>query len=66
MALGQYLKDLDYPYAVHSRPEILDWLLGVAVQLEFNEKPESYSSTPKVQDLSSVQQNPLDTLDCKY
>nr|CAG4649567.1 EOG090X0ARU [Scapholeberis mucronata]SVE93795.1 EOG090X0ARU [Scapholeberis mucronata] len=60
----QYLKDLDYPYTAQSRPEILDWLLGIAIQLEFNENPQSYSSsTPKVHQQSSIKTNPLDNLD---
>lgn len=66
LRFSQYLKDLDYPYTVQSRPEVLDWLLGIAIQLEFNEKPHNYSSlAPKVHEQSSVKQNPLDNLDCK-
>jgi RLL motif-containing protein 1 len=63
-AFEQYLKDLDCPFANGSRPEIVDWLLGLAVQFEFNEKPESYTSSPKIQQQTSQQSNPLDNLDC--
>nr|CAH0105527.1 unnamed protein product [Daphnia galeata] len=59
----QYLKDLDCPFANGSRPEVLDWLLGLAVQFEFNEKPESYTSSPKIQQQTSQKLNPLDNLD---
>ncbi|XP_046441915.1 RNA transcription, translation and transport factor protein-like [Daphnia pulex] len=62
-AFEQYLKDLDCPFANGSRPEIVDWLLGLAVQFEFNEKPESYTSSPKIQQQTSQQSNPLDNLD---
>lgn len=61
----QYLKDLDCPYANGSRPEVLDWLLGLAVQLEFNEKPESYTASPNVTEEASLKLNPIDNLDCK-
>ncbi len=61
----QYLKDLDCPFPNGPQPEVLDWLLGLAVQLEFNEKPESYSASPKIQEQTSVKMNPLDNLDCE-
>nr|CAG4651212.1 EOG090X0ARU [Simocephalus serrulatus]SVE94415.1 EOG090X0ARU [Simocephalus serrulatus] len=59
----QYLKDLDCPYINGSRPEVLDWLLGLAVQLEFNEKPESYTASPNVTEEITVKLNPIDNLD---
>jgi hypothetical protein len=58
------LKDPDCPFANGSRPGIVDWLLVLAVQFEFNEKPESYTSRPKFQQQTSQQSNPLENLDC--
>ena len=36
------------------------------MQLEFNEKPESYSASPKAQEQNAVNVNPLDNLDCRF
>lgn len=65
-ALSQYLVDLDCPIDNRSRPEILDWLLGLAVQLEFTEKAALYTGGQKVHEETSIKSNPLDNLDCKY
>nr|SVE74358.1 EOG090X0ARU [Daphnia barbata] len=62
-AFEQYMSDLDCPFLNGMRPEILDWLLGLAVQLEFNEKPESYTANPKSQEQAYQKINPLDNLD---
>lgn len=42
-AFKKYLKRLECPYAVelHSLPAVVDWLLGVAVRYEFNERAAS-------------------------
>lgn len=42
-AFDKYLKRLECPYTVKTRPlsAVLDWLLGVAVRYEFNETAES-------------------------
>lgn len=64
-AFKQYLNDLDCPYTSSTRPEILDWLLGLAIQLEFNEKPDYYSGNAKTPEETNVSLNPLDSLDCK-
>nr|SVE75302.1 EOG090X0ARU [Daphnia dolichocephala] len=62
-AFEQYMNDLDCPFTNGTRPEVLDWLLGLAVQLEFNEKPESYTANPKSQEQAYQKINPLDNLD---
>nr|SVE73734.1 EOG090X0ARU [Daphnia atkinsoni] len=62
-AFEQYMNDLDCPFLKGSRPEILDWLLGLAVQLEFNEEPQRYIANPKTQEQTCLKINPLDNLD---
>nr|SVE89440.1 EOG090X0ARU [Daphnia sinensis]SVE90060.1 EOG090X0ARU [Daphnia sinensis]SVE90689.1 EOG090X0ARU [Daphnia sinensis]SVE91315.1 EOG090X0ARU [Daphnia sinensis]SVE91938.1 EOG090X0ARU [Daphnia sinensis] len=62
-AFEQYMSDLDCPFPKGTRPEILDWLLGLAVQLEYNEKPESYTANPKTLEPIHQKLNPLDNLD---
>lgn len=64
-AFSQYLLDLDCPIDSGSRAEIFDWLLGLAVQLEFSEKATFYTASPKMQQETTVKSNPLDNLDCK-
>nr|CAG4646470.1 EOG090X0ARU [Macrothrix elegans] len=63
-AFEQYTLDLDCPFSNITRSEILDWLLSLAIQLEFNEKPEAYAETKKPQDNTKpTNTNPLDNLD---
>ncbi|KAF2367026.1 Protein of unknown function UPF0568 [Trinorchestia longiramus] len=66
----KYLNDLKCPFPPHSLPSVVDWLLGLAVQLEFAENVEKHnvqtaayvasqrSAAPQV-----VNTNPLDALD---
>ena len=53
-----------------SRPEVLDWLLGCAVRLEYGEKAEKYNkftkefvSQQRTAAPTVVSDNPLDNLD---
>nr|CAG4634974.1 EOG090X0ARU [Alona affinis] len=63
-AFVQYLTDLDCPFINSPRPELIDWLLGLAVQLEFSEKQDMYTGDPKTNEqTSALKTNPLDNLD---
>nr|CAG4641926.1 EOG090X0ARU [Eurycercus lamellatus] len=62
-AFLQYLADLDCPFVDCPRPEVLDWLLGLAVQLEFSEKVAYYTGNTQVQEQVPQKSNPLDNLD---
>ena len=58
-AFATYLTDLACPLRQEgSRPEVLDWLLGLAVRLEYGEKVETFNKFNKdyVRNQRSVQQ----------
>jgi len=66
----KYLKDMDCPMITGSKLEMLDWLVGQAVKLEYGDKKDEYkkfnkeyiqqtrSKNPKI-----VSSNPLDNID---
>ncbi|KAH9496201.1 hypothetical protein Btru_010493 [Bulinus truncatus] len=67
--LQSYLSEINCPYDAADRKELLDWLLGYAVRLEYGDKVDQYKSvTPEIfnehraQNLSKSD-NPLDNLD---
>lgn len=33
----QYLRDVNCPFKIQDRPEAIDWLLGLAVRLEYGD-----------------------------
>nr|CAG4643404.1 EOG090X0ARU [Ilyocryptus agilis] len=60
----QYLVDLDCPFPDCPRPEVLDWLLGLAINLEFSEKAELNDKKAKgTGETCILKSNPLDNLD---
>ncbi len=62
----KYLADLACPFQNSPRPELIDWLLSLAVQLEFNENSELYSGKDVAKEPSvAIISNPLDNLDCE-
>lgn len=36
-AFEKYLKDLQFPYSIEDREEVLDWILGHAVRMEYGD-----------------------------
>ena len=63
----QYLTDLDCPFIDSPRPELIDWLLGLAVQLEFTEKVDLHTKDTKMEtdeEAPTIKSNPLDNIDC--
>jgi RLL motif-containing protein 1 len=69
-AFEKYLQDLECPLDSRSTPEVLDWILGLAVRLEYSDAADKYSQAssegirieqseaPKM-----VAANPLDQID---
>uniref|UniRef100_F7BMD5 RNA transcription, translation and transport factor protein n=2 Tax=Ciona intestinalis TaxID=7719 RepID=F7BMD5_CIOIN len=43
-ALEKYLKDVDYPFTKKNQNMVIDWLLGLAVRLEYGDDVEKYNS----------------------
>eukprot|EP00069_Balaena_mysticetus_P009386 bmy_20241T0 len=39
---SQYLRDVNCPFKIQDRPEAIDWLLGLAVRLEYGDNAEKY------------------------
>ncbi|KAG8201975.1 hypothetical protein JTE90_027448 [Oedothorax gibbosus] len=64
-ALLEYLNQLACPYS--DREEVTDWLLGLAVKLEYNDNIELYKNVKAEEVKSSAPQvvssNPLDNID---
>ena len=59
--------DLDCPFVAGSRPEILDWLLSLAIHLEFTEKAQVYTGdAERSQGKAFSNENPLENLDCEF
>ena len=67
-AWKQYLYDLDCPVSTEPKNEILDWLLGLAINFEFSEKTEDLAGQKVGSEnlKSTVENNPLDNLDCEF
>ncbi|XP_055719844.1 RNA transcription, translation and transport factor protein-like isoform X2 [Salvelinus fontinalis] len=42
----QYLRDVNCPFTVEERQESVDWLLGLAVRLEYGDNVEKYKNCP--------------------
>ncbi|XP_029543336.1 RNA transcription, translation and transport factor protein-like isoform X4 [Oncorhynchus nerka] len=42
----QYLQDVNCPFTVEERQESVDWLLGLAVRLEYGDNVEKYKNCP--------------------
>uniref|UniRef100_A0A8D0BTL1 RNA transcription, translation and transport factor protein n=1 Tax=Salvator merianae TaxID=96440 RepID=A0A8D0BTL1_SALMN len=63
----KYLKDVNCPFTVQERQETIDWLLGLAVRLEYGDNADKYKdSTPegaKNADNASKNAEPLINLD---
>ncbi|TKC46441.1 hypothetical protein EI555_011667, partial [Monodon monoceros] len=38
----KYLRDVNCPFKIQDRPEAIDWLLGLAVRLEYGDNAEKY------------------------
>ncbi|CAK9302103.1 unnamed protein product [Gordionus sp. m RMFG-2023] len=61
-----YLKEIACPYLEDERHEILDWLLGVAIKLKFNDNLEKYQNVGAKLNLGNENiqhSNSLDNLD---
>uniref|UniRef100_A0A673ZRW7 RNA transcription, translation and transport factor protein n=1 Tax=Salmo trutta TaxID=8032 RepID=A0A673ZRW7_SALTR len=43
----QYLQDVNCPFTVEERQESVDWLLGLAVRLEYGDNVEKYKNCPQ-------------------
>lgn len=70
----KYLKDLECPYQLNqSNAIIIEWLLGFAIRLEYNENLAKYQ-TPVVSNFAPMSiagpskgsDNPLEKLNCKF
>lgn len=69
--LQKYLSDLDCPLTSTSPPELLHWVLGMAIKLEFGDSKEKFNKytgdfvkqTRTEQQPKIVSTNPLDSLD---
>ncbi|XP_003227635.3 RNA transcription, translation and transport factor protein [Anolis sagrei] len=63
----KYLKDVNCPFTVQERQETIDWLLGLAVRLEYGDNADKYKdSTPegnKNADNAAKNAEPLINLD---
>jgi len=66
-AYNQYLMDVDCPILDAPKNETLDWLLGLAVNFDFQEnykEPNQQKDDSENSD-SAVKNNTLDNLDCE-
>ncbi|XP_021098370.1 UPF0568 protein C14orf166 [Heterocephalus glaber] len=63
----KYLRDVNYPFKIQDRQEAIDWLLGLAVRLEYGGNAEKYKNlTPgNAKNIDSATKNaePLINLD---
>ncbi|KAH9382020.1 hypothetical protein HPB48_015309 [Haemaphysalis longicornis] len=64
----RYLQDLGCPHKGSDNKTVLDWLLGMAVHLEYSDDPDKYAEASKRQKEETgapkmVHANPLDDLD---
>uniref|UniRef100_A0A6M2CP40 Uncharacterized protein n=1 Tax=Rhipicephalus microplus TaxID=6941 RepID=A0A6M2CP40_RHIMP len=69
-AFETYLQDLGCPHKSSDTKTVLDWLLGLAVHLEYSDDPDKYVKASKEADRDTgapkmVHANPLDDLDCE-
>ncbi|XP_075752488.1 RNA transcription, translation and transport factor protein isoform X4 [Rhipicephalus microplus] len=67
-AFETYLQDLGCPHKSSDTKTVLDWLLGLAVHLEYSDDPDKYVKASKEADRDTgapkmVHANPLDDLD---
>ncbi|EMP26830.1 hypothetical protein UY3_16079 [Chelonia mydas] len=66
-AFEKYLKDVNCPFKIQERQETIDWLLGLAVRLEYGDNADKYKdSTPdsaKNTDNAAKNAEPLINLD---
>ncbi|XP_012679238.1 RNA transcription, translation and transport factor protein isoform X2 [Clupea harengus] len=61
----KYLEDVTCPFSVQERPEAIDWLLGLAVRLEYGDNVEKYRNCPPLEAANNTQKptDPLVNLD---
>uniref|UniRef100_A0A8C0H3E4 RNA transcription, translation and transport factor protein n=1 Tax=Chelonoidis abingdonii TaxID=106734 RepID=A0A8C0H3E4_CHEAB len=66
-AFEKYLKDVNCPFKIQERQETIDWLLGLAVRLEYGDNADKYKDcTPdsaKITDNAAKNAEPLINLD---
>lgn len=63
-----YLQELGSPYQLTEKQEVVDWILGYAVRLEYGDNVEKYKSaspesTQQSKQTPGASSNPLDSLD---
>lgn len=60
--LEDYLQDLKCPFSSKERPEIVDWLLGLAVRFEYGDNVEKYRDCKPKKEEANDAQKPADPL----
>uniref|UniRef100_H2YWJ4 RNA transcription, translation and transport factor protein n=1 Tax=Ciona savignyi TaxID=51511 RepID=H2YWJ4_CIOSA len=66
-AFNKYVKDLQYPFSNKHQSMILDWILGLAVRLEYGDNPDKYKNAyedkmAKERETKSISENPLENI----
>lgn len=66
-AYNQYLADVECPLSAAPKNETLDWLLGLAVDFEFQENYQEFNDKKNGSESveCTIKNNPLDHLDCE-
>ncbi|XP_030637904.1 RNA transcription, translation and transport factor protein [Chanos chanos] len=61
----KYLQDVNCPFSTQDRQETVDWLLGLAVRLEYGDNVEKYRNCPPATEANNAQKaaDPLINLD---
>ncbi|XP_075049416.1 RNA transcription, translation and transport factor protein [Mixophyes fleayi] len=59
----KYLKDVTCPFKVQERPEAIDWLLGLAVRLEYGDNASKYQNVKPLNAEVTKSADPLTNLD---
>ncbi|ELU17935.1 hypothetical protein CAPTEDRAFT_172911 [Capitella teleta] len=62
-ALKKYLEDISCPLRAHNRNELVDWLLGYAVRLEYGDNTDKYRTASNNVKSHTKSGNPLDLID---
>ncbi|DBA13530.1 TPA: hypothetical protein GDO54_018664 [Pyxicephalus adspersus] len=62
----KYLKDVSCPFKLQERQEAIDWLLGLAVRLEYGDNAAKYQVAKPLNTEATKSVEPLINLDAMY